>query len=61
MDCMALAGLVQHHVPTLGQAPLEPGNRVEMLGLGLLCMVCREEGVFVNKTWSLWSRPYLTS
>ena len=35
MDCMAVADLVQHHVPMLGQAPLE--------GLGLLCVVCREE------------------
>ena len=43
MDCMAPAELVQHHVPTLGQAPSERENQGEMLGLGLLCMVCREE------------------
>jgi len=48
---MAVADLVQHHVPMLGQAPLE--------GLGLLCVVCREEWVLANGTWSLWSTLYI--
>lgn len=33
MDCMASSELVQHHVPTLGRVPLEPGNQGAMLGL----------------------------